>query len=143
MEYDETASASASLDRAWAALSAVTAYPQWTASMTTVSPLDGDDLVVGRRFRIKQPGMPPLVWKVSEVREGESFTWEARSPGVRTVGYHRLSRAADETTQITLGLRQTGILSGPVRMLMGSRTRRFLKLEAAGLKAAAEAAAAK
>ncbi|HEX5994822.1 MAG TPA: SRPBCC family protein [Jiangellales bacterium] len=142
MDYGQTANAAADLGRAWAALSEVTAYPRWTASMSVVDPLDGPALHVGNRFRIKQPGLPPTVWRVSDVRDGESFEWEARFPGVHTVAYHRLSRNSDGTTRITVGVRQTGPLAGLIALLTAARTRRFLQMEAAGLKAAAESASA-
>jgi hypothetical protein len=142
MNYDQTTNIAADLDRSWAALAAVTTYPRWTASMSTVDPLDGPALQVGNRFRIKQPGLPPTVWRVSDVRDGESFAWEASFPGVHTVAYHRLNRNSDGTTQVTIGLRQTGVLSGLIALLTAAKTRRFLQLEAAGLKAAAEAGSA-
>ncbi|SCG66446.1 Polyketide cyclase / dehydrase and lipid transport [Micromonospora halophytica] len=116
----------------------MTTWPLWTKSIEEVRPLDGRDLTLGHRFRIKQPGMPPLVWRVSAVRDGESFTWETRSPGVRTSGFHRLATNPDGTTQITIGVDQTGPLAGLLNVLMGGKTRRFLALEAAGLKAASE-----
>jgi len=140
MDYDKATDTTATLDRAWTALAAVTTLPAWTPSMSTVTPLDGDTLGEGRRFRIKQPGFPPVVWRVSEVREGESFVWEAHSPGLHTVAYHRVSPNADGTTRITIGVQQTGVLAGLMAALTGSRTRRYLELEAAGLKAAAESA---
>jgi hypothetical protein len=109
--------------------------------MREVRPLDGGELTLGHRFRIKQPGMLPLVWRVSAVADGESFTWETRSPGVRTSGFHRVAANPDGTTQITIGIDQTGPLAGLLNALMGGKTRRFLALEAAGLKAASEKAA--
>jgi hypothetical protein len=138
MRYAETVTAGVGPDRAWAALTAVTTWPRWTRSIREVRPLDGDELAPGHRFRIRQPGMPPLVWRVSEVRAGESFTWETRSPGVRTAGFHRLTANPDGTTQITVGVEQTGPLAGLLDALTGGRTRRFLAWEAAGLKAASE-----
>ncbi len=138
MRYEETITAGAAQARVWEALAAVTTWPRWTESMQEVQPLDGGDLTLGHRFRIKQPGMPPLVWRVSAVQAGESFTWETRSPGVRTSGFHRLAANPDGTTRITLVVDQTGPLAGLLNLLMGARTRRFLALEAAGLKAASE-----
>lgn len=108
--------------------------------MISVTPLDAATLKVGHRFRIKQPGLPPTTWQVSEVREGESFTWEATAPGLRSVAYHRLSRNADGSTRIVIGVVQTGVLSALMGLLGATKTRRFLAMEAAGLKAAAEAA---
>jgi hypothetical protein len=142
MNYEQTTSTEAGLERSWAALAEVTTYPRWTASMSTVDPLDGPALRVGNRFRIKQPGLPSTVWRVSDVRDGESFEWEGTFPGVYTVAYHRLNRNSDGTTQITIGLRQTGVLSGLIALLTAAKTRRFLQMEAAGLKAAAEVGSA-
>jgi uncharacterized membrane protein len=142
MRYEQTAKAAATTDQAWAALRDVTDLPRWTKSMTSVEPLDGADLRTGNRYRIRQPGLPVIVWTVSEVRDGEAFTWEARSPGVHTVAFHRLAANPDGSTQITIGLDQTGPLAGVVRVLTAARTRRYLVMEAAGLKAASEAVAA-
>lgn len=115
-------------------------WPQWTKSITAVQPLGGTDLRVGSQFRIKQPGLLPMVWRISDVRDGESFTMDTRSPGVRTVAFHRLGANPDGTTQITIGIEQSGPLSGVIHAVLGGRTRRYLKMEAAGLKAASEAA---
>ncbi len=137
MNYTHTVRTTADAVHAWSALSAVTTYPQWTSSMTSVTPLDGEQLRAGRRYRIRQPGFPPVVWRVTGVVDGESYQWEAHSPGLRTVAFHRLKPDADGVT-ITIGIEQTGALAGLMGALTGSRTRRYLALEAAGLKAAAE-----
>jgi hypothetical protein len=140
MEYEHSVTTTADVASAWAAVAAVSTWPRWTPSMTSVRPLDGDEVREGRRFRISQPRLPDLLWRVTEVRDGESFTWEARSPGVVTVGYHRIDAAPGGGTVITIGVRQTGPLAGVVRLLTGARTKRYLGLESAGLKAAAEVA---
>lgn len=137
MEYERSVTTTADVASAWAAVAAVTTWPQWTTSMTSVRPLDGDDLRVGHRFRIEQPGMPDLVWRVTEVND-HSFTWEARSVGVVVVGFHRVE-ATPQGALITIGVRQTGPLVWLVRLLTGARTKRYLGLESAGLKSAAEA----
>lgn len=142
MDYAETITTSAGLDHSWAALEQVTAYPRWTASMSSVEPLDGPALRPGHRFRIRQPGLPTSVWRVGEVRPGESYTWETHRPGVHTIGWHRVDREPDGTTRISIGIRQHGALAWLVTLLVAARTRRYLRMEAAGLKAAAEAAAA-
>jgi hypothetical protein len=141
MNFEQSTSTSASTAKAWAALADVASFPKWTTSMTTVVPLDGADLRTGRRYRITQPAMPVLVWQVSEVHEGESFVWETRLPGVHTVGYHRVAPDARGGTRITIGIRQSGWFAGVAGLLTRRRTRRYLELEAAGLKAASESAA--
>jgi hypothetical protein len=110
--------------------------------MTSVEPLDGPDLQIGRRFRIRQPGLPVVVWQVSELRDGESFSWTAKGLGVLSVGFHRLSENPDGSTRITIGIAQSGLLAGVVGALLSAKTRRYLEMEAAGLKAASLAAAA-
>jgi hypothetical protein len=140
MEYTYTVRTTADADHAWSALAAVTTYPQWTASMTTVTALDGEQLRPDRRYRIRQPGFPPVVWRVTDLVDGEAYQWEAHSPGLHTVAYHRLAPDASGGTTITIGIRQTGALASLLGALTGSRTRRYLALEAAGLKAAAESA---
>ena len=141
MDYGETIAVAVGIDRAWAALTDVTSYPRWTTSMSSVEPLDGPEVVVGHRFRIRQPGLPVTVWRVCDVQEGESYAWEAHAPGVRTLAYHRLTSQADGTARISIGIRQTGVLAGLVGLFTAARTRRYLRLESAGLKAAAEAGA--
>jgi uncharacterized protein YndB with AHSA1/START domain len=138
MNVERSITTTADPGRAWRAVSAVTTMPRWTPSMTSVTALDGEELAVGRRFRIKQPGFPPLVWRVTEIDSEHSFTWVARSPGVRTLAYHHVSTDADGATRITIGIRQTGPLAGLVARFTGARTERYLGLEAAGLKASAE-----
>lgn len=64
-------------------------WPDWTASVTTLRGLDGAQLAVGRRFEIKQPRMPKLVWTVTELEPGTSWTWVQRSPGGGDVGASR------------------------------------------------------
>lgn len=141
MEFTEHISTSASRDNAWAAVSGVTTWPAWTRSMREVRPIDADRVGVGNRFQITQPGLPKAVWQVDEVTYGESFTWTYHAPGVRTVGFHRLDSNPDGSIEIVIGIRQTGPLAGLVAALYGGKTRRYLKMEAAGLKAASESAA--
>ena len=138
MRFEQTISTAVDPTRAWTALAEVTAFPAWTRSMTSVEPLDGADLRVGRRYRIRQPGMLALVWRVSQVREGESFVWESRVAGVRTVASHELSADPAGGARITLSIDQSGALAGLIGALTGGRTRRYLRMEADGLKAASE-----
>ncbi|MCW3839003.1 SRPBCC family protein [Micromonospora yasonensis] len=142
MDYAETITTTAGTGPTWAALANVTSYPRWTTSMSNVEPLDGPSLDVGNRFRIRQPGLPTTVWRVCELRPGASFAWDAHAPGVHTVAYHRVDGQSDGTTRISIGIRQTGALAWLVALLTAARTRRYLRMEAAGLRAAAEAGAA-
>jgi uncharacterized membrane protein len=140
VDLDISVSTTAPRDRVWAVLTDIASWPTWTESMTSVQPLTDGPLRVGSQALVKQPGLPRLTWKVTELTEGSNFTWVARSPGVLTTAVHELVDEPAGTTRITLTVRHSGPLAGIVGALTGSRTRRYLALEGPGLKAASEAA---
>ena len=77
-------------DLVWEVFADVEHWPDWTASVTELRGLDGPQLSVGRRFEIKQPRMPRLVWTVTDVEPGSSWTWVQRSPGGVTSARHEV-----------------------------------------------------
>jgi uncharacterized membrane protein len=46
----------------WDVFSDVERWPEWTDSVTRLVALDGPGLAIGKRFEIKQPKLPTLVW---------------------------------------------------------------------------------
>lgn len=122
----------------WDVFSDVERWPEWTASVTSLTGLDGPALAVGRRFAIKQPGMQKLVWQVTEIEPGSSWTWVQRSPGVRVTARHYVTAQPGGHTLVRQELDQGGFLGALVGRLMVKKTRRFLELEARGLKARSE-----
>ena len=122
----------------WDVFSDVERWPEWTASVTRLVALDGPGLAVGKRFQIKQPRMPKLVWKVTDVTPGVSWTWVQTSPGGVTVALHTLTPVADDRTRVHQELDQRGPVGALVGRLMLSTTRRYLELEAQGLKRRSE-----
>jgi uncharacterized membrane protein len=121
----------------WDVFSAVEHWPDWTASVTTLAALDGPALAIGRRFEIKQPRLPKLVWEVTKLDEGVSWTWEQRSPGGRTIAVHEVIPRGDRTL-VRQQLDQQGPVGAPVAWCMRGTTKRYLELEAEGLKARSE-----
>ena len=138
MQFETTVEIDATPEDVWAVLVDVPRWPEWTDSMNEVGWLDGATARVGSRARIKQPGMPALTWTVTELADGQSFDWQTSSTGVRTVGTHTVTASGDGHSALTLGLRQSGPLAGLIGALTGSRTRRYVQMEADGLKQAAE-----
>ena len=136
MHFDTTIDVNASAADIWSVMRDVERWPEWTESITKVERLDAGEFGVGSRARIKQPGMPSVVWEVTELTAERSFTWVASSPGMKTVATHVLTETGAGTT-VALSLDQTGALSGLVGRLMAGKTRRFLAMEAAGLKSRA------
>lgn len=133
MILDATATTSASRERAWEVLTDIADWPRWTASMTSVERLDDGPLRVGSRARVRQPRLPVTVWTVTELVEGESFTWEATGPGVRTIGTHTLSAGPDGSTAITVAIEQRGPLGAVLGRVWRGLTTRYLDMEAKGL----------
>ncbi|HYZ66434.1 MAG TPA: SRPBCC family protein [Mycobacterium sp.] len=125
-------------DVVWHVFSDVECWPEWTASVTTLTALDGPGLEVGKRFEIKQPRMPKLVWEVTELTPGTSWTWVQRSPGGVTVARHDVIAESESRTQVRQQLDQRGPIGALVGLLVRGMTRRYLELEAAGLKARSE-----
>ena len=122
----------------WDVFSDVERWPEWTASVTSLKGLDGPTLALGKRFTIKQPGMSKLVWKVTEIDPGSSWTWVQRSPGVRVTARHDVIAQPGGRTLVRQQLDQGGVLGALVGRLMLNKTKRFLELEAQGLKARSE-----
>jgi uncharacterized membrane protein len=122
----------------WQVFSDVERWPDWTASVTSLVGRDGPDLAVGKRFAIKQPGMQKLVWRVTEIEPGSSWTWVQRSPGVLVTARHYVSAQPGGRTLVRQQLDQRGALGALVGRLMVKKTRRFLELEGQGLKARSE-----
>jgi hypothetical protein len=78
------------------------------------------------------------VWTVTAVDPGVSWSWEQRSPGGTTIATHALTPISNERTLV----RQRIEARGPIAVLVGAITRRlarrYLELEAQGLRAASE-----
>ena len=121
----------------WDVYSDVERWPEWTASVTSLTALDGPGLAVGKRFEIKQPRLPKLVWEVTALVEGRSWTWEQRSPGGRTVAVHEVHAVGDRA-RVEQQLDQQGPVGSLVGRIMRGTTKRYLDLEAKGLKARSE-----
>jgi uncharacterized protein YndB with AHSA1/START domain len=122
----------------WDVFTDVERWPEWTASVTSLVGQDGPALAAGRRFAIKQPGMQKLVWQVTEIDPGSSWTWVQRSPGVLVSARHYVIAQPGGGTLVRQQLDQRGVLGALVGRLMVKKTKRFLELEAQGLKARSE-----
>jgi uncharacterized membrane protein len=122
----------------WDVFTDVEHWPDWTSSVTSLVGLDAPALAVGRRFAIKQPGMSKLVWTVTEIEPGSSWTWVQRSPGVLVSARHDVIAQPGGRTSVRQQLDQRGVLGAVVGRLMVKKTKRFLELEAQGLKARSE-----
>jgi ligand-binding SRPBCC domain-containing protein len=138
MIWSRQVTVSAPPEVVWSVYSDVERWPTWTASVTSVEPLDGRDIELGRRFRIKQPRLPVLVWQVTDTRPGRSWRWTATSAGMTTVAWHEVLPDGEGSAVVAQGVDQRGPLSAVVGLVMGRLTRRYLALEGEGIKRASE-----
>ena len=77
-------------------------------------------------------GLPASTWAVTG---GPGIVHlESTAPGVRTVATHELAAAGPGRTTLLLGLAQSGPLAPLLGAVVGARARRFVSMEAAGLK---------
>ncbi len=138
MFNEDSVEIDASPQLVWDVFTDVEHWPDWTASVTSLVGQDGHTLAVGSRFAIKQPGMQKLVWEVTEIDPGTSWTWVQRSPGSLVKAKHCVTALPGGRTLVRQQLDQRGALGALVGRLLAKKTRRFLQLEAQGLKARSE-----
>ena len=137
MNYEKKVQVAATAAHVWSVWANLTRWPDWTASITSVEPLGGP-LREGAQVRIRQPRLAPATWTVDALVPGSSFSWWTAALGVRTTAEHRVVPVPDGA-EVTLIMRQSGPLAPLIGVLMGRRIRRYVDLEAVGVKQAAEA----
>ena len=120
-------------DQIWAILADPLRWPEWTPTVSRVEALDGPTLAIGRRFRLEQPRLSPAVWTVTELEEGQSFTWVSRTPGVVATALHRLRAAEGDQTRVELAVQFSGPLGWLVGLVAGRLTQDYIQTEAEAL----------
>ncbi len=125
-------------ERVWDVLADVERWPEWTESVTRVRALDAGPLVVGSRVEVAQPRIPTGTYTVTALEPGRAFTWEQRQPSSTVTARHECTPVPGGGTRVELGVVMSGALGAVMGRLYRGLTRRYLAMEAAGLKAAAE-----
>ncbi|MET8349229.1 MULTISPECIES: SRPBCC family protein [unclassified Micromonospora] len=134
MRFEAGTEIAADPQRVWAVLVDVQRWPEWTASVRQAQRGEPGPLTVGATVRLDQPKLRPAVWRVTELTEDHAFTWISDTPGVRTRAEHRLLPLPGRPTRVELAITQSGPLAMPVGWLYGGLLRRYLRLEADGLR---------
>ncbi len=124
----------------WSIMRDVERWNTWTASIARVEFVSPSALTVGARARVVQPKLPPAIWQVTRVQANQGFEWESKSLGARMTGGHWVQPTA-RGSRVVLSLDFAGPVGALVGRLFGGLTRRYLAMEAAGLKAKSEAIA--
>ncbi len=124
-------------ERAWAVLADLERWPEWTASMTRLERLDPGALEAGKRVRVEQPKLQPAVFTITDWQPGHSFAWTMGGALLGAHSEHVLAPVAGGS-RLELRLEYTGLLGPLVAMAYGGLTRRYMAMEAEGLRARAE-----
>lgn len=134
MRYEIAVDIDAAPEKVWAVLADVEHWPEWTRSMIRVQRLEDGPFGLGSTARVRQPRLPQAVYTVTEYEPGQNFTWATRSPGITIVGGHHVVSREDGHATVRLTVDQTGVLAPLVGLFAGRLTRRYVTLEAEGLK---------
>lgn len=134
MRIEESVSIVAPRERIWNVLTDVELWNEWTPSITEIRRLDGAPFGPGSRVRIRQPRLPDAVWQVTDFQAAKGFVWESHSPGIHSSAEHWIGEAAGSEYVVTLKLQLTGLLSALLSPLISGLARRYVHMEAAGLR---------
>lgn len=143
MQISDGIDITAPIDVVWQVFADVQRWPQWTDSVTSVELPGGGPLAVGSQVKISQPRLPDATWTVTDLSPGRSWTWSSAAPGVTTTAVHTLTARGPDVTRVDQSIIQQGLLGALVGRLYAGLTRRYLRMEARGLKAASEARVAR
>jgi uncharacterized protein YndB with AHSA1/START domain len=127
--------------RVWGVLTDVERWHEWTPTVTSIKRLDGGLLTAGSRMVIRQPKFPAAQWQILSVNPGRAMTSVSRAPGVRVIARQEVESAPGGGSRATLSLAFEGLLARPLAALTSRTNRRYLDLEAAGLKTRCEGTA--
>lgn len=141
MHIETSVEVDAPADVLWMVLIDVESWPELTPSMTSVSKASAGPMQVGSEVSIKQPKLPRMTWTVTELTDCSRFVWQTTTPGVTTVAGHEIHDPSNNTSRLRLVVDQVGPMGWLTGRVAAGLTRRYIDLEAAGLKSRAEALA--
>lgn len=137
-EFVESIGIAAPPSRVWAVMADIESWPEWTDSVSKIETLEWATSGVGSRFRVVQPKLRPAEFTTTEWSPGTGFSWVSQAPGIRSIASHRIAPRGEEGSDVALSLRFEGWLGPLVGLFAGGLVRRYMRMEAQGLKARAE-----
>lgn len=118
-------------------MSNVERWHEWTPSITRITRTRSGPLAIGETATVRQPRLPPAFWTVNEIVPGRGFSWFNRAPGLRVTGHH-YAEPTPAGSRATLSLSYEGIFGGVLARMTERITKKYLEMEAHGLKARSE-----
>ncbi|HXS83271.1 MAG TPA: SRPBCC family protein [Methylomirabilota bacterium] len=132
--FQTSISIAAPREAVWRVLADVAAWPKWLPTVASVESLDGNPLVLGNRYRVRQPRLQPVTWTVTELEPSSRFSWQARTPGLRMSADHMVSGDSSGKSDVVLRFSFAGPLGPLVGAVYRAITERYMATEAAKLK---------
>ena len=135
--YSISIDINAPAERVFEVMADVERWHEWTPSISGITRKQSGPLVVGETATVRQPKLPPATWTVNAIKPGRSFSWFNRAPGLRVTGFHG-AEPAPGGSRATLSLTYEGIFGGLLARMTEGITKKYIEMEAKGLKARAE-----
>lgn len=133
MKHEVTATIDAPADLVWRTVQDVEKWSDWTPTINEIRVHGGGDIKEGTVATVRQPKQPAREWTVTELVDGRSFRWTARSAGLRFAADHIVTTANGKTTvELTFSL--AGPLAPFAGLMAGKAIRMAVDTEAASLK---------
>jgi uncharacterized membrane protein len=140
MRFETSIDIDASQQRVWDMLSDIEGWPQRVETVETVELLTPAPLASGSRVRLKQPKLPEGTWDVTVWDAPSYFEWTQKTGGTTSVAGHRVDALGEDRARLTLTLDMRGLLIPIIGLFYKDLTNRYMRLEAEGMKRAAETA---
>jgi uncharacterized membrane protein len=140
MRFETSIDIDAPQQRVWDMLSDIEGWPQRVETVETVELLTPAPLASGSRVRLKQPKLPEGTWDVTVWDAPSYFEWTQKTGGTTSVAGHRVDALGEDRARLTLTLDMRGLLIPIIGLFYMDLTNRYMRLEAEGMKRAAETA---
>jgi len=139
MRFEESIDIDAQQQRVWDVLIDVEAWPRRIETVDVAELLTPAPVAVGSRIFLKQPKLPDSTWDITVWDAPSYFEMRQKSGGVTTVAGHRVAGLEPSRSRLTLSLDMRGPMI-PFVALFSGLTKRYMTIEAQGMKLAAESA---
>ena len=140
MRFEESIDIEAQQERVWEVLSDLEAWPRWIETVDVVELLTPAPISKGSRVRLKQPKLPEGTWDITVWDAPSYFEWRQKSGGITIVAGHRVEMLEGGRSRLTVNLDMRGPLIPVIGLFYRGLTKRYMTIEAQGMKRAAESA---
>ena len=137
-QFSITVEIQAPPERVWTVMRDVERWHEWTPSVKSIKRFGTGKLGVGSRLLIRQPKLPPAVWKIIELEEGRGFTSVSGIPWLLEVTAHHVIEKHNGGSKVTLEIQYAGLLGSLFSRMTRNINERYLAFEANGLKERSE-----